>query len=125
MGKTNELRKTITAKLKKHVDNVYFRRSQDDSTFPYCVFSFDNISFDARYRDDNVIIIDIWDKSENPTNLINLKDTIEEEFNEANEPGTIILPTFYIDTSFILDDEDITLQHAQIRVLVQNYYTGE
>lgn len=99
--------------------------ASDEAVFPYCVYAFDSIDFSNRYRDDNIVTIDIWDKNDTPTNLLNLKDKIEGEFDYSNEPGTEILPTFYIDMSFILDDEDKTLQHAQVRILVQNYSIGE
>lgn len=120
MSKTKTLRKLVNEKLQTVLGETYHRRAPDDATYPYKTFRLDSVAFtDA--RDDQELEIDIWDRSPDPKPAEDIADQIEALFADANLPAPPIYPTFFRENRYTLDDPDKTLQHIQLRFLVQLY----
>ena len=120
MNKTIILRKLITEKLRTVAGGVYHRIAPKDATYPYKTFTLSSVSFvDA--RDDLELEVDIWDRSIDTKNVDDIADQIEALFADANLPTPPIYPTFFRDNRYTLDDPDKTLQHIQLRFMVQLY----
>ena len=120
MGKTKVLRKLVNEKLQTVPGETYHRRASKDATYPYKTFTLADTQFtDA--RDDMELEVDIWDRSPDPKAAEDIADLIEAMFHDANLPAPPIYPTFFRDARYTLDDPDKTLQHIQLRFLVQLY----
>ena len=120
MSKTKNLRKLANEQLQTVPGGTYHRIAPKDASFPYKVFRLERATFtDA--RDDLYLEVDIWDKSLDPKRAEDMADEVEALFNDVNLPAPPIYPTFFRDARFILDDPDKTLQHIQLRFLVQLY----
>ena len=120
MSKTRALRKLVNGQLQKAPGGTYHRTAPNDADYPYKTFSLDRATFtDA--RDDLYLEVDIWDRSRDPKTAEDIADQIEAMFNDANLPAPPIYPTFFRDARLPLDDPDTTLQHIQLRFLVQLY----
>lgn len=123
MNKTNSLRKII----KNNIDSIvksYYRKSDPKSGFPYAVFDFENIDLGDIFRDDSILVVDVWGKGNDTSEIEEIADRIELLFNAANLPSEDSLPTFYRISRKPLDDEDKTLIHRQLKFQIQNYYIG-
>ena len=120
MSKTKELRRIITGQLQATPGGTYHRTAPKDAPFPYKVFSLSSVSFtDA--RDDFILDVDIWDHSLDHKDAEEIADQVEALFSDANLPAPPIYPTFFRDARFLLDDPDKTMQHIQLRFIVQFY----
>ena len=121
MSKTLELRKVIKAKLDtiSNSGNTYYEIADDDCTYPYKVFSFDNIDLGDPNRDDLILVIDIWTKNSKEADRI--ADDTEKAFEALNNPTNTILPTFYRYSRQPILDDDKTIKRRQLKIQVQNY----
>lgn len=120
MNKTIILRKLITEKLLTVQGGVYHRIAPKDAAYPYKTFTLSSVSFvDA--RDDMEVEVDIWDRSIDAKTAEDIADQVEALFACANFPTPPIYPTFFRENRYTLDDPDKTLQHIQLRFLVQLY----
>lgn len=123
MSKTNSLRKIIQSKINPII-KTYYRTADAKSSYPHAVYDFENIDLGDISRDDLILIIDLWGKGKDTSNIEEIADQIEEIFNAANIPGQEVLPTFYRISRKPIDDEDKTLIHRQLKFQIQNYYIG-
>ena len=119
MSKTLELRKLITSKLNTVAGVTCYKTAPTSVTFPYKVFSFENIDLGDINRDDITLDVDIYAKDEAQVDTI--ADSIEPLFNAVNSPTDTILPTFYRLSRKPLPDEDVTIHRVQLRFQIQNY----
>lgn len=120
MAKTKELRKLITKQLKNISGGVYHRLAPKNAAYPYMTFRLNNVSFtDA--RDDYELEVDIWDRSQDLKTAEDIADQTERLFACVNLPTPPIYPTIFREGRNTLDDPDKTLQHIQLRFLVQLY----
>ena len=126
MSKTNSLKKLIAERLKPICNNVYFNRASNANLFPHIVFDMRSINFEYMYRDDVILEIHVWDKPQDGdcTQVEEMCDSIENVFFNVNLPQRDILPTFYVDGRYAVEDENKTIQHRVIRILIQNYEKG-
>lgn len=126
MSKTNSLKKLITEKLKPICDRVYFNRAINSNLFPHIIFNMRSVNFEYSYRDDVILEIDVWNKPPDGdfTQIEEMCDNIEKVFSDVNLPQKDILPTFYIDGRYAVEDEGKFIQHRVIRILIQNYEKG-
>lgn len=123
MGKTTALRRII----QRNIDAViksYYRKADKGALFPHAVFDFESIDLLDINRDDLILIIDVWGKGNDTSEIEDLADQIEKLFNAANMPEGDVLPTFYRMSRKPIDDEDKSLIHRQLKFQVQNYVTG-
>lgn len=121
MSKTATLRKLIREKLQTVQGGSYHRAAPKDAAFPYKTFTLSSVAFPDRLRDDYELEVDIWDRSTDWKAVEEIADQIEALFNDANLPQPPIFPTFFRENRYSLDDPDKTLQHIQLRFLVQLY----
>lgn len=120
MSKTNSLRETIQSNIDPII-NCYYRKADAKAKYPHAVYEFENIDLNDIWRDDLILIVDLWDKGNDTTRIEEIADRIEALFNAANMPGDDILPTFYRIGRKPIDDEDKTILHRQLKFQIQNY----
>ncbi len=119
MGKTAELRKLIKSQLQSLPGEVYHKSAPKDAVYPYKVFSLKSVSFvDA--RNDFDLCVDIWGRGDRKI-AEEVADQVETLLRDANLPQKTILPTFYRESRYDIDDPDKTLQHIQLHFMVQLY----
>ena len=121
MSKTVALRKLIYEKLQTVPGASYHRQAPKDAAFPYKTFTLASVAFPNSLRDDFELEVDVWDRANDWKAVEEIADQIETLFNDANLPQANIFPTFFRDNRYSLDDPDKTLQHIQLRFLVQLY----
>ena len=119
--KTNSLRKIIQSKIESVIKPCYYRMADNKASGNYAVYDFESIDLGDLYRDDLILIVDLWDKGKDTSKIEDLADQIEELFNAANLPGEDVLPTFYRISREPIDDEDKTIIHRRLKFQVQNY----
>ena len=123
MSKTAELRKLIREKLQTIRGETYYREAPADAAYPYKTFNLQSVTFtDA--RDDFDLCVDIWHRGDWRV-VEEIADEIEKLFQNTNLPQKTILPTFFRESRYNLEDPDKTLQHIQLRFLVQLYELEE
>lgn len=123
MSKTAELRKLIREKLQTIQGETYHREAPRDAVYPYKTFTLQSVTFtDA--RDDFDLCVDIWHRGDWKV-IEEIADAIEKLFQNTNLPQKTILPTFFRESRYNLEDPDKTLQHIQLRFLVQLYELEE
>ena len=123
MSKTAELRKLVKEQLDTVPGGTYHRKAPDNAEYPYKTFSLKSVSFTDE-RDDFDLCVDIWHRGDFKI-AEELADQIEELFKNANLPQPTILPTFFRESRYNLDDPDKTLDHIQLRFFVQLYELEE
>ena len=123
MSKTNALREIIQNKINSIVKS-YYRFADTTNIFPHAVYDFENIDLLDIARDDLILIVDIWGKGKNTSQVENIADQIEKLFNAANLPNEEVLPTFYRISRKPIDDEDKTIIRRQLKFQIQNYDIG-
>ena len=123
MSKTNALRKIIQKKINSIIKS-YYRTADAKATFPHAVYDFENIDLGDIYRDDLILIVDLWGKGKDTSNIEEKADQIEAMFNAVNLPDAEVLPTFYRISRKPIDDEDKSLIHRQLKFQIQNYSIG-
>ena len=124
MSKTNDLKKLMVLKLNNISaikKKIYFENATPNAGYPHAVYTFKNVSLDSIDRDDIIVEVDIWDKSES-TNLVDdISDDVEQELSFLNEPTTINLPTIYKTGRASIPDDDKSIKHRRLSFLLQNY----
>ena len=120
MSKTADLRKLIREQLQTVQGITYHKKAPPDAAYPYKTYVLKNVSFQDE-RDDFDLDVDIWDRSPEQKTLEEMADQIEKLFKNANLPQETILPTFFRENRYNLDDPDKSLQHIQLRFSVQLY----
>ena len=123
MSKTNSIRKIIQSNINNIVKS-YYRVADAKAAFPHAVYDFETIDLSDIHRDDLILIIDIWGKGKETSNIEEIADQIERVLNATNIPGEEVLPTFYRISRKPIDDEDKTLIRRQLKFQIQNYYIG-
>lgn len=125
MSKTADLRKLVKEQMQTVQGGVYHRAAPNDAAYPYKTFSLTSVAFPDSARDDLIMTVDVWDRAEDPKVAEEIADQVEALFNDANLPQDNILPTFFREGRQPLEDPDKTLQHIQLRFLVQLYETNK
>lgn len=128
--KTNTLRALIQTKLLTlkdtfSIQEVSYRVASNDQIFPHIVYDFTSITPSDMGREDYLIDIHIWDRSDHQARAFNILDAISQVLAFDNAPGEVILPTFYEQSVGQIDDPDKTLVHLVYRAQAQVYETGE
>lgn len=123
MSKTADLRKLVKELLDTTPGGTYHRQAPKDAAFPYKTFTLRSVSF-IDERDDFDLCVDIWHRGDFKV-IEELADQIEALFKNANLPQSTILPTFFREGRYNLEDPDKTLDHIQLRFSVQLYELEE
>ena len=124
MSKTAALRKLVTEAMHSVPGGTYHKTAPKDAAFPYKTFTLSSVAF-VEARDDQELEIDIWDRSPDQKRIEEITDQIEALFKDATLPRPPIYPSFFREARYNLEDPDKTLQHIQLRFLVQLYETEE
>lgn len=119
MSKTAALRKLVFEKLNTVQGESYHQSAPPDAVYPYKTFTLKSVSFTG-FRDDLDLCVDIWGRGDWKI-VEEIADDIEKLLQNSNFPQDTILPTFFRDNRYNLEDPDKTLQHIQLRFLVQLY----
>ncbi len=123
MSKTADLRLLVKEQLQTTPGETYHHEAPNDAAFPYKTFSLKSVTFtDA--RDDFDLCVDIWHRGDWKV-VEEIADQIEKLFQNTNLPQETILPTFFRENRYNLDDPDKTLKHIQLRFIVQLYEMEE
>ena len=123
MSKTATLRKLIREQLQNVEGQTYHNEASEEAVYPYKTFTLKSVSFmDA--RDDFELCVDIWHRGD-WKDAEEIADQIEKLFQNANLPQSTILPTFFRENRYNLEDPDKTLKHIQLRFSVQLYELEE
>lgn len=121
MSKTADLRQLIVEQLKTVPGGVYHRLAPDDAAYPYKVFTLQRVALGDLSRDDYTLCVDIWDKSLDPKTAEQIADNLSDLFNAANLPRQRILPTFFREDCYPVEDADKDIIHYQTHFSVQLY----
>ena len=120
MSKTATLRRVVTTQLQTTPGGTYHKTAPKDAGYPYKTYTLKSVTFtDA--RDDFDLCVDVWDRSDDPKAAEDIADQVEKLFQNANLPQDTILPTFFRENRYTLEDPDKTLQHIQLHFHVQLY----
>lgn len=123
MSKTTSLRKIIQSNIDSVVKS-YYRTADAEALFPHAVYGFETIDLGDIFRDDLILIIDLWGKGTDTSQIEEMADQLERLFNAANMPDEEVLPTFYRISRKPIDDEDKSLIHRKLKFQIQNYDIG-
>lgn len=124
MSKTIELRKLIVKLLKEVNKSVFYENASDKAKYPYIVYNLDNINTVNYPRNDIILTIDVWDRSNSTVTVETLADKIEDVLNMLNKPSKNLFPTFYLEDRMSIDDEDPLIRRRQLKFKIENYYIG-
>ena len=124
MSKTIELRKLIVKLLKEVNKSVFYENASDKAEYPYIVYNLDNINTVNYPRNDIILTIDVWDRSNSTVTVETLTDNIEDVLNMLNKPSKNLFPTFYLEDRMSIDDEDPLIRRRQLKFKIENYYIG-
>ncbi len=119
MSKTADLRKLVREKLQTTQGETYHQYAPANAVYPYKTFTLKSVLFTG-FRDDFDLCVDIWGRGDWKV-VEEIADQVEKLLQDSNFPQDTILPTFFRDNRYNLDDPDKTLQHIQLRFLVQMY----
>lgn len=125
MSKTTDLRKLVNGKLRTVQGGTYHKKATTDATYPYKTFKLESVAFPNSDRDDIALEVDLWDRSTDQKRLEDIADQVEALFDGQVYPAPPIYPAFFRENRFDLDDPDKSLQHIQLRFLVQLHYKEE
>lgn len=124
MSKTIELRKLIVKLLKDVNKSVFYENASDKAKYPYIVYNLDNMNTVNYPRNDIILTIDVWDRSNSTITVESLTDKIEDVLNMLNKPSKNLFPTFYLEDRMSIDDEDPLIRRRQLKFKIENYYIG-
>ncbi|MCX0373038.1 hypothetical protein LI058_06120 [Clostridium perfringens] len=124
MSKTIELRKLIVKLLKEVNKSVFYENANDKAKYPYIVYNLDNINTVNYPRNDIILTIDVWDRSNSTVTVETLTDNIEDVLNMLNKPSKNLFPTFYLEDRMSIDDEDPLIRRRQLKFKIESYYMG-
>lgn len=120
MAKTNALKRIIHGMIHPII-TCYYRKANNAEKYPYAIYNFENIDLGDIFRDDLILIVDVWGYGLDTDPIEEITDRIEAIFNAANLPGEEVLPTFYRVQRKPIDDEDEMIIHRQLKFQIQNY----
>lgn len=124
--KTNELRELVRTLIVDAVEEfnikeVYYNQADVPAVFPHIVFTLTGTNLQDLSRKDYELDIDIYTKGTSFYTIEDVADTVEAAFDAKNLPQDGILPTTYLETKRLVADEDKTIQHELIRIIIQLY----
>ena len=119
--RTNDLKLLVQTKLKTVTTKVYHEVADENAMYPHIVFNFRRIDLGDLSRQDYVLEVNVWDKSNSTQQVDNLADSVEKLLQAENLPQDHVLPTFYLIDRQSIWDEDKTIRHRRIQFQVQNY----
>lgn len=121
MTKTTALRGLVTRILRQLPGEVYHRIAPDTAVYPYMVYTLERVDLGDLSRDDYDLCVDIWDRGTDPKAVEEIADQLGDLLNAANDPQDEILPTFFRESSYPVEDPDKQLIHQQLHFQVQLY----
>lgn len=123
--KTADLRALVTATLNQTPGKTYYGSAVRTAVNPYKVFSISRVNLGDLSRDDFDLCVDVYDRATDPKRVDEIADKIEELFNDANIPQPTILPTFFRESRYPVEEDEKDHQHIQLHFLVELYTLEE
>ena len=123
--KTADLRALVTATLNQTPGKTYYGSAVRTAVNPYKVFSISRVNLGDLSRDDVDLCVDVYDRATDPKRVDEIADKIEELFNDANIPQPTILPTFFRESRYPVEEDEKDHQHIQLHFLVELYTLEE
>ena len=122
MNPTYELRLLVSRLLSHTGGAAFFRNASANAEYPYKTFSFERVDYeDPRLYD---LCIDLYDRGDD-SRLDEIADAIEKELDGLNCPSDGILPTFFLDIRYPVEEKDKELYHTQMHLQVHLYDNKE
>lgn len=121
MSKTAALRKLVREMMQTVPGETYHKKAPSTAKYPYKVYRLSSVDFLTSDRDDIELEVDIWDRNpaDDPKVAEGIADQLEALFNCTINPQPPLYPAFFREARYDLDDPDKTLQHIQLRFMVQ------
>lgn len=119
MSYTNDLRKLIKAQLDTLPGQTYHKSADDQASYPYKVYDLERVDMGDLTREDYALCIDLWDRDGDWKRAWDMADQVKALFWGVNLPQETILPTFFPEGAYPVDDKDKQLQHIQLHFSVQ------
>ena len=124
MAMTNDLRYLVTTRLNSikttyNIKEISYRVASENAMYPHIVYDFSSISPTDMGREDFMLDLHIWTKSD--YDGFQIMDALRNLFSFRNDPQTAILPTFYEMSGGVIDDPDKTITHLVLRLQTQVY----
>ena len=124
---TNELRQIIISRLgtiqEEHgITEIGYRQVQDENMYPHIVVDFTGMTPTDMGREDFLMDVHIWAKSNEQA--FDIMDDVRKLFRFWNAPETVdgeIWATFYEMSGGQIDDPDKTIIHLVLRAQGQVY----
>lgn len=119
---TIELRKLVTGVLKSTNWNVFYERADKKAQKPYIVYNFDPFTNGSFPRQDLMLTIDIWDKSEFTAEIEKAADIVQDLLNMETMRNEKVIATFYLENRRPIEDEDEKIRRRQLKFKTEIYY---
>lgn len=116
----SELNKVITSVLNNIEGATYHDDVPDDASFPYKVYSCEQIDFGNLDRYDMAVTIDIWDRNSDSSVTVKIADEICEVFNNKLHNTSSLLSVAYMNNRMHFKPED-GLQHEQLEFVLNTH----
>ncbi|MFR7897741.1 hypothetical protein GMA92_05175 [Turicibacter sanguinis] len=115
MSRTLKIRTIFKSLIEECGCKAYYERANKNVLYPYAVFEFESTDITDISKREIEIIIDIWDKTDDSSNIEVLTDTIIHAINHKFLlPEDIPSLRIYGVRKRSLPDEDSTLKRRQI-----------
>lgn len=121
ISKTASLRTLVTGLIRTLIPRVYYRRASNRADYPYAVFDFSRVDIGDPDLDIFDLCVDLWDRAESSSAIDDIADELEALLNRRNDPQDTILPTFFREARYPVDDPDKDIQHLQLTFMVELY----
>lgn len=121
MSKIKSLRELIVEQLRRVPGGTYHRIAPNNAEYPYKVYTLQRFNLSDLSRTDYDLCVDVWDRGDDPQQAENIADALADAFNAANLPSEDILPTFFRENGYPVEDPDKKLIHYQMHFSVQMY----
>lgn len=108
-----QLRTELTKQLKILHPRVYFMEAPSSAQYPYIIFDLPN-SFSNEDQDIFVFDVDIWDKTDDTTDLETLADKVWENLNNTKIFNDYMQVSIYKDKRLTIRDDDPQIKRRKL-----------
>lgn len=102
-------------------EQIYVNGAWVPLPYPYVVYRMDT-SNKVAFREDFFLEVDIWDRTQDTTNLESITDQIKRQFNYLHYTNNELGASFYLINRMMIDDPDPEIRRRQLRFQVKTYF---